>query len=90
MEAETVLEVSRGAIMTLLVITSPIMLVALVIGLLIALFQALTSIQEMTLTFVPKIILVFIAIIMLANWMGDNLATYSKELYERIATIHQQ
>lgn len=90
MEAETVLEVSRGAIMTLLVITSPIMLVALVIGLLIALFQALTSIQEMTLTFVPKIILVFIAIIMLANWMGDNLATYSKELYGRIATIHQQ
>jgi flagellar biosynthetic protein FliQ len=90
MEAETVLEVSRGAIMTLLVITSPIMLVALVIGLLIALFQALTSIQEMTLTFVPKIILVFVAIIMLANWMGDNLATYSKGLYERIATIHQQ
>ncbi|HAG52274.1 MAG TPA: flagellar biosynthetic protein FliQ [Alphaproteobacteria bacterium] len=90
MDAETVLEVSKGAIMTLLVITSPIMLVALVIGLLVALFQALTSIQEMTLTFVPKILVVFITIIMLANWMGDNLSTYSKGLYERIATIHQQ
>jgi flagellar biosynthesis protein FliQ len=90
MDSQTVLEVGRGAIMTLLVITSPVMLVALVIGLIIALFQALTSIQEMTLTFVPKIILVFIAIILLANWMGDNLATYSRDLYSRIATIHQQ
>lgn len=90
MEAQTVLEVSKGAIMTLLTITSPIMIVALSIGLVIALFQALTSIQEMTLTFVPKIILVFVTIIMLANWMGDNLANYSKGLYERIATIHQQ
>lgn len=90
MDPQTVLEVGRGAIMTLLVITSPVMLVALVIGLIIALFQALTSIQEMTLTFVPKIILVFIAIILLANWMGDNLATYSRDLYSRIATIHQQ
>lgn len=90
MDGNTVLEVSREAIMVLLVITSPIMLVALVIGLVIALFQALTSIQEMTLTFVPKILVVFIAIIMLANWMGDNLATYSKGLYERISTIHHQ
>lgn len=90
MDSATVLEVSKGAIMTLLTITSPIMLVALVIGLIIALFQALTSIQEMTLTFVPKILLVFVTIIMLANWMGDNLSTYSKGLYGRIATIHQQ
>lgn len=90
MDSQTVLEVSKGAIMTLLTITSPIMLVALVIGLIIALFQALTSIQEMTLTFVPKILLVFVTIIMLANWMGDNLSVYSKGLYERIATIHQQ
>jgi flagellar biosynthetic protein FliQ len=66
------------------------MMVALVIGLLVSLFQALTSIQEMTLTFVPKILVVFITIIMLANWMGDNLATYGVSLYEKIATIHQQ
>lgn len=90
MESQTVLEVSKGAIMTLLIITSPIMLVALAIGLIIALFQALTSIQEMTLTFVPKIILVFVTIILLANWMGDNLATYSRGLYEKIATINRQ
>ena len=90
MGPETVLEVSKGAIMTLLIITSPIMMVALVIGLLVSLFQALTSIQEMTLTFVPKILVVFITIIMLANWMGDNLATYGVSLYEKIATIHKQ
>ncbi len=90
MGPETVLEVSKGAIMTLLIITSPVMMVALVIGLMVSLFQALTSIQEMTLTFVPKILVVFITIIMLANWMGDNLATYGVSLYEKIATIHQQ
>lgn len=90
MTPETVLEVSRESIMVLLVITSPIMLVALVIGLLVSLFQALTSIQEMTLTFVPKILLVFLAIIMLATWMGDNMATYGLGLYEKIATIHKQ
>ena len=90
MSPETVLEVGRGAVMTLLIITSPIMMVALVIGLIISLFQALTSIQEMTLTFVPKIVLVFFAILLMANWMGDHLGVYSRELYSKIANIHKQ
>ena len=90
MTPETVLEVSRAAITTLLVVTSPIMLVALVIGLIISLFQALTSIQEMTLTFVPKIILVFLTILLLANWIGDNINTYSTLIYDKISNIKDQ
>ena len=73
------------AIKTLLLISGPIMLVALVVGLIIALFQALTSIQEMTLTFVPKIVLVFISLIFLLPWMSDKLFLLAQELFSRIA-----
>ena len=57
------LDFMRDAILTLLQVTAPIMLVGLVVGLIISMFQALTSIQEMTLTFVPKILVVFFSLI---------------------------
>jgi len=90
MDAATVLDVGKGAITTLLMITAPVMIVALSVGLLIAFFQALTSIQEMTLTFVPKVILVFVVLIMTSSWMGDKLSVYTESLYERIATINKK
>lgn len=80
MTPDDVYELAKTGIMTLLWVSGPVMIVALVVGLIIALFQALTSIQEVTLTFVPKIILVFVALIflmpMMANWLAgftDNL-----------------
>jgi flagellar biosynthetic protein FliQ len=82
---ESTLEVGRMAVETLLWVTTPIMLVALVVGLVISLLQALTSIQEMTLSFVPKIILVFVALLLLMPWMSDKLATFAEELFSRIA-----
>ena len=57
------LDFMRDAIWTLIIVVAPIMLVGLVVGLIISLFQALTSIQEMTLTFVPKILLVFMSLV---------------------------
>ena len=60
------LDFMREAIWTLIIVTAPIMLVGLVVGLIISLFQALTSIQEMTLTFVPKILLVFMSLVILS------------------------
>ena len=77
MAPEQVIDMGRLTIETLLIMSAPLMIVALVVGLIIALFQALTSIQEMTLTFVPKILLVFIAMIMVMPWMGDVLNTFS-------------
>ena len=62
-----VLEVAREALMVVLKTAGPIMAAGLLIGLVIALFQALTTIQEMTLTFVPKILVIFVAIILLAD-----------------------
>ncbi len=68
-----VLDISREAIFTLLKVVTPVLLVALFIGLIIGIFQALTQIQEMTLAFVPKILGVFITIILLFPFMLNQM-----------------
>lgn len=86
MSPDQVLDASRLAVTTLLLVASPVMAVALVVGLIIALFQALTSIQEITLTFVPKIILVFMVLIMVMPFMADRMMVMTQELFGRIAS----
>lgn len=83
--AEGMLDIARVSLETLLWVSGPVMMVALLVGLLIGLFQALTSIQEMTLTFVPKIIIVFAALLMLLPFMGDKLNTFAREIFSMIA-----
>ena len=80
-----VLEISREAIFTLLKIVTPILSVALFVGLIVGIFQALTQIQEMTLAFVPKIISVFVALIMLFPFMLNQMRTLTEGLFSRIA-----
>ena len=87
MNEAAVLEVGREAMWVILVITTPIMMAGLLIGLVIALFQALTTIQEMTLTFVPKIIVIFGAIIFLLPFMLSNLTEFTRSLFDRMATL---
>ena len=84
-EAE-VLEISKEAIFTLLKIVTPILSVALFVGLIVGIFQALTQIQEMTLAFVPKIISVFIALILLFPFMLNQMKTLSEGLFNRIVS----
>ena len=79
-----VLEIAREAIFTLIKVVSPILLVALFIGLIIGIFQALTQIQEMTLAFVPKILGVFIAIILLFPFMLSQMRLLSETLFDKI------
>jgi flagellar biosynthetic protein FliQ len=81
------IEVGREAIYVMLVIGAPIMLMALAVGLAIALFQALTSIQEMTLTFVPKIIVIFVGVMMLLPYMLNSLTTFSQGLFDRMISL---
>ncbi|MGH6893102.1 MAG: flagellar biosynthetic protein FliQ, partial [Dongiaceae bacterium] len=69
MDESLLLEVGRDAVIVTLKLGAPLMIIALLIGLIISLFQALTQIQEVTLTFVPKIIVVFIAMLLLAPFM---------------------
>ena len=73
MTGPEVLDVARDAIVTLVLVASPLMLVGLVVGVVISLFQALTQIQEMTLVFVPKILAIFVAMLIALPFMADAL-----------------
>ena len=64
-----ILDVAREAFMTIIITSAPPLLVSLVIGLIVSIFQTVTSIQEQTLTFVPKIIAVFLTLMLLGGWM---------------------
>lgn len=79
-----VLDIARDAVFTLIKIVSPILLVALFIGLIVGIFQSLTQIQEMTLAFVPKIIAVFATIILLFPFMLNQMRTLSEGLFDKI------
>ena len=83
-EAE-IFEITRDAIFTLLKIVSPVVCIALAIGLIIGIFQALTQIQEMTLAFVPKILCVFLTLIILFPFMYNQMHTLSDSLFAKIA-----
>ena len=80
-----VLEIAQGALWVILMVSGPIMMAGLMIGLVIALFQALTTIQEMTLTFVPKIIIIFVAIVVFLPFMMTSVIEFSMTLFDRIA-----
>lgn len=78
--------ITKEAIITLLKVVTPIVGVALGVGLIIGIFQALTQIQEMTLAFVPKIICVFLALVMLFPFMFNQMQTLSESLFAHIAS----
>lgn len=81
-----ILDISREAVFTLLKVVTPVLLVALFVGLIIGIFQALTQIQEMTLAFVPKIICVFLAIILLFPFMVNQMRMLSETLFDKITS----
>jgi flagellar biosynthetic protein FliQ len=82
-----VLEIGREAVFVILKTAGPIMAIGMLIGLIIALFQALTTIQEMTLTFVPKIMVIFVAMIVLLPFMMTTVVEFGRTLFDRIVTL---
>ena len=82
-----VLDISRDAIYTLLIVAGPVMGIGLAVGLVIAFFQALTQIQEITLTFVPKIIAIFLALSFLLPTMASAMDGLMTRLAERIVGV---
>ena len=82
-----VVEVGREALWVIILTAGPIMLSGLIVGLIIALFQALTTIQEITLTFVPKIIVIFIAVILFLPFMMTTVIEFAQRLYGRMAIL---
>ena len=86
MNGPEVLDVARDAIVTLILVASPVMLVGLAVGLAISLLQALTQIQEMTIAFVPKIIAIFISLLVALPFMAEKLHGQMLRIASHIAT----
>lgn len=87
MRDQTVIEIGLQAILVATKLSAPILLVALVLGFAISLFQSVTQIQEATLSFVPKMIGIAIVLVLAGNWMLHELVSFTVELYTRIPII---
>lgn len=82
-----VIALTQGAVKITMLLSGPILLVGMAVGLMIALFQAITQIQEMTLTFVPKIFAVMLTVLFLASWMITLMVEYTHELITSIPLL---
>lgn len=87
MSEDFVLSLARDAIITMLFTATPVLAVSLLTGLLVSIFQATTQIQEPTLTFVPKIIAVFLTILIFGSWMLNLLITFTMNIFSNISII---
>jgi flagellar biosynthetic protein FliQ len=84
MTVDLVKELAGEVFKTTLLVSSPVLVVSLVVGLVISLFQAVTQIQEFTLTFVPKIVAVFVCVFLFFPWMSRMMITYTTDLITKI------
>ena len=87
MNAADVMDVSREAVVVMLKIGSPVLLLALTVGLVVSLFQALTQMQEMTLTFVPKALVIVVSLMIFLPFMLGVLVTFTESLMDRIVAL---
>lgn len=87
MTPELAVDICRKAIQTILMSAAPILIVALLVGLLISIFQAATQINEQTLTFVPKIVAVLITVLIFGTWLIKMLTIFTVGLFELMATL---
>lgn len=84
MSTGTIVSLMRGAVVEVLQLILPVLGLALIVGLIVAIFQAVTSIQEQTLTFLPKLLVILIAIALLGGIMFSDLGQYTIQLFNRI------
>ena len=82
---EAVTDIARDAIYMMIITSAPLLLVSLIIGLIVSIFQTVTSIQEQTLTFVPKILAVFITIMISGSWMLNNMSGFMVDLWSNFS-----
>jgi flagellar biosynthesis protein FliQ len=87
MPVETVIQMVVDALRIAMMISAPMLLTALVVGIIISLFQSVTQIQEMTLTFIPKILATFLALMISLPWMLQTLMDYFTHLFESIPSM---
>jgi flagellar biosynthetic protein FliQ len=87
MTPELVVQLARRAFETTLMLSAPLLVFSLVVGLLISIFQAVTSINEATLAFVPKIVAVMVAVIIFFPWMMSYMTDFTREIFGMIVTM---
>jgi flagellar biosynthetic protein FliQ len=85
MTVNDVTAIASEALFLIIKVSAPILLVSLCVGLLVSIFQTVTSIQEQTLTFVPKIVSVFLALILLGNWMLTQITEFMNRLWSNFS-----
>jgi flagellar biosynthetic protein FliQ len=86
MTQEMIISITQESIKILLLVSLPLLMVALIVGLLVALFQAVTQLQEMTLAFIPKILAVFVVLLLLFPWMLNMMMDFTKNIFINIPT----
>ncbi|NBV89578.1 MAG: flagellar biosynthetic protein FliQ [Betaproteobacteria bacterium] len=89
MDSSAVIDLAREALVMVMLISMPLLLVALVVGLLVGIFQAATSINEMTLSFIPKIIAMGLALALFGGWQINTMVDYTRAIFQRIPGLFQ-
>ncbi len=84
MTAEMIIGLARNAMEVTLLVSAPLLLAGLAVGLIVSIFQAVTQIQEMTLTFIPKIVAVFLALLIFFPWMLEMMTSFTGNLFNSI------
>lgn len=87
MTPDVVIKLAEQSIYMIIIISAPILLIALGVGLIVSVFQAMTQIQEQTLAFVPKILAVFLSIVIFGPWMLTMLLDYTRDLFQQLPQL---
>lgn len=88
MDTAVISEVLKQSILIIIIVASPVLLISMIVGLIVSIFQATTSIQDQTLTFVPKIMAIFGTLIIFGPWMGDKIIDHTTMIFSLIAQVN--
>ena len=86
MSEQQIIDIARETIFLIIKTAAPLLLVSLIVGLVVSIFQTITSIQEQTLTFVPKLLAVFLCIMLIGSWMLNNIVSFMNNLWGNFAS----
>jgi flagellar biosynthetic protein FliQ len=89
MDAQTVVTLGKNAVIVTLTLAAPLMAAGLIVGLIVGIFQTVTSIQESTLAYIPKMLAVFVALLVCLPWMIQTLVGYASSLFGNLVTLAQ-
>ncbi|MGM8214482.1 flagellar biosynthesis protein FliQ [Bacillaceae bacterium W0354] len=87
MSSDMVISLAEQGVYTILIVVGPLLILALVVGLLVSIFQATTQIQEQTLAFIPKIVAVFVGIVFLGPWMLQRMIEFTITIFNNISRV---